>query len=189
MDQKRGKLIIIVAPSGSGKSTLINKLKKDFPSFEESISYTTRGKRKGDEEGVHYFFTTTQDFEERIKKDEFLEWAKVHSNYYGTSKEFVLNKLTSGKSILLDVDVQGALAIKKILPQDTSTIFIEPPSIKELEERLIKRGLDSIEIIQERLKNAEKELKLKDKFDYKVLNDDLEKAYKRLNELIKKIGT
>ncbi len=182
-----GKIIIIVAPSGTGKSTLISRLKEDFPSLHESVSYTTRKRRPKEIHGVHYFFINKDEF--LIKKDqnEFLEWALVHQDYKGTSKEFVESKVSEGKSLLFDLDVQGADSFKKYFRSNAIVIFIEPPSLKELEVRLRSRGTESDDVILLRLENARKELSRKNDYDYCIKNDELEKAYRDLNLIVTEI--
>lgn len=183
----RGKLIVIVAPSGAGKSTLISRLKNDYPDLLESTSYTTRPRREGEIHGQHYFFVSKEEFIERRDQGEFFEWAVVHSNLYGTSKIFVEEKLSEGKSLLFDLDVQGADSLKKHFNDEANIIFIAPPSIEELGNRLRKRGTETEEVILERLKNAERELKRKEDYDHWVLNDDLEKAYVKLRDIFKSV--
>lgn len=173
-------MIVICAPSGTGKSTLLNRLKADIPDLVWSVSCTTRPIRQGEVHGKDYFFIKKDSFEEQIKADEFIEWAKVHSNYYGTSKRFVTEGLLNNWDMLFDLDVQGADEMKRIYGSEAQVIFIEPPSIEELEKRLIARGTDSLEVIQERIKNARKELQNKDKYDHLVLNDDVDKATENL---------
>ncbi len=174
---KRGKIVVIVAPSGTGKSTLIKKLMQEITSLKWSVSCTTRPKRTGEKEGEDYFYITTRDFEKRIENNEFIEWAKVHSNYYGTSKEFVEAGLNAGDHLLFDLDVQGCDSIKEIYGDEANVIFIEPPSVEVLKERLTGRGTDNIDVINERLQNSIKELKRKDDYDFNVVNDEIEKAY------------
>ncbi|MFZ4714682.1 MAG: guanylate kinase [Bacteriovoracaceae bacterium] len=184
---KKGKLIVIVAPSGTGKSTLIERLKSDFPMLSWSVSCTTRNMRPGEVNGVNYHFITKEDFEHRIKKDEFVEWALVHSNYYGTSKAFVQAGLDQGLHLLFDIDVQGADNIKKAFGHNAHVIFIEPPSVDELKARLLKRATDPLHIIEERVNNAVKELERKGDFDHLVMNDDMDLAYKKLHTIFTKI--
>ncbi len=180
-------MIVICAPSGTGKSTLLNRLKADIPDLVWSVSCTTRPIRQGEVHGKDYFFIKKDSFEEQIQGDEFIEWAKVHSNYYGTSKRFVTEGLLNNWNMLFDLDVQGADAMKKIYGSEAQVIFIEPPSIEELEKRLIARGTDSLEVIQERVKNARKELQNKNKYDHLVLNDDVDKAYEKLKAIVERI--
>jgi len=187
MNNKRGKIIIIVAPSGAGKSTLISRLKEDFPELKESISNTTRAKRKGEVDGKSYFFISKEEFEKKIKEEEFIEWATVHSNYYGTSKKFVKEGLAQGDILLFDLDVQGARAMRSEFGDEAAIIFVEPPSLEELEKRLRQRGTDKEEIIKERIENARKELLLKDSFDFLILNDDLERSYQELFNIVRSI--
>lgn len=180
-------MIVICAPSGTGKSTLLNRLKADIPDLVWSVSCTTRPIRQGEVHGKDYFFIKKDSFEEQIKADEFIEWAKVHSNYYGTSKRFVTEGLLNNWNMLFDLDVQGADEMKRIYGSEAQVIFIEPPSIEELEKRLIARGTDSLEVIQERIRNARKELQNKDKYDHLVLNDDVDKAYGKLKTIVERI--
>lgn len=184
---KRGKIIVIVAPSGTGKSTLIKQLVDDFNVLEWSVSCTTRPRRNGETNGVDYHFMTEKEFLARKENDEFIEWAKVHSNYYGTLKKFVDEGLESGKILLFDLDVQGCDQMKKIYGTEAQVIFIEPPSVDELEKRLLKRATDNRAVIEERLNNAKEELKRKNDFDHLVTNDDFNRAYKDLNTVVKTI--
>lgn len=184
---KKGKLIVIVAPSGTGKSTLIERLSKDFPNLKWSVSCTTRPIRPGEVNNVNYTFISKEEFEKKIKEDAFIEWAQVHSNYYGTLKSFVTEGLDRGEFLLFDIDVQGADNIKKYFGSDAEVIFIEPPSVEELEKRLNKRATDAKEVIALRVENAKKELLRKNDFDYLVMNDDVEAAYQKLKNIITKI--
>ncbi len=183
MKKERGLLIVISAPSGTGKTTLCHMLLKEFENMEFSISYTTRPPRKGEVNGRDYFFIDRDTFEKMIEENEFLEWAEVYGNLYGTSKSQVLKALESGKDILLDIDVQGALQVKKNLPESV-LIFILPPSLKELERRLRKRGTDSEKTIERRLKIAREEIKKSIYYDYIVINDILEVAFNKLESII-----
>lgn len=188
--KKPGKLFIISAPSGAGKSTLIRQVLRRFDMLSYSISHTTRAPRKNEIHGQDYFFITSEEFEEKIDKGDWLEWAKVHDNYYGTSKDFVNNTLAKGQSLILDIDVQGA---KQILAAgiDAVTIFIMAPSFEILAQRLKDRGTDAQAVIEKRLENARQEIEQKDLYQYCVVNDDLDKAIESLcrifeNEILNK---
>ena len=183
----RGKAFVFISPSGGGKSTLLKKLRADFPQFKESISCTTRSPRAGEQHGVQYFFIAKGDFEQKIARGDFIEWAKVHENYYGTSKEFVETELRNGSIVLLDIDVQGADAVKRIFGDDAHAIFIAPPSFDVLETRLRARGTDSEETIAVRLKNAKGEMARQNDYDYCLINDDLESAYRKLRAQVEKV--
>ncbi|MFA6236684.1 MAG: guanylate kinase [Bacteriovorax sp.] len=189
MNKKKvaGKLIVIVAPSGTGKSTMIKRLKEDFPSIVESVSYTTRPKRPGEVDGKSYFFIPREEFLKMRERDEFLEWAEVHGNFYGTSKKFVEDSLEEGKHLLFDLDVQGTDSIKSYFGDQANVVFISPPSVEELEKRLRHRGTENTQVINLRLMNAQKELLRKNDFDFLIYNDDIENAYKRLSEITQKI--
>jgi guanylate kinase len=180
-------MIVICAPSGTGKSTLLNRLKADIPDLKWSVSCTTRPMRTGEVHGKDYYFIKPESFEKQIQAEEFIEWAKVHSNYYGTSKRFVTEGLLNNWKMLFDLDVQGADAMKKIYGDQAQVIFIEPPSIEELEKRLITRGTDAMEVIRERINNARKELEHKQKYDHLVLNDDVNTAYEKLKAVVQRI--
>ncbi len=184
---KRGKIIIIVAPSGTGKSTLLERLKVDIPLLKWSVSSTTRPIREGEIDGEDYFFIPEAEFLDLKDKGEFVEWAKVHSNYYGTSKSFINQGLERGENLLFDLDVQGCDAMKEIYGNEANVIFIEPPSVEELEKRLLGRATDAPEVIQERLQNAKNELLRKNDYDYNIVNDDIERAYQDLNKTVKQI--
>jgi guanylate kinase len=183
----KGKLIVIVAPSGTGKSTMIKRLKEDFPSLHESVSYTTRKIRPGEIHGKSYFFIEREEFIKKREANEFLEWAEVHGNFYGTSKFFVEDSLNEGKHLLFDLDVQGTDSMKKYFGAVANAIFISPPSVEELEKRLRNRGTENTQVINLRLLNAQKELLRKEDFDFLIYNDDIEHAYQRLFNITKKI--
>jgi guanylate kinase len=182
-----GKMIVICAPSGTGKSTLLNRLKQEHPELEWSVSCTTRGVRDGEVNGRDYHFLAVDDFKKQRDDGWFIEWAMVHSNYYGTSRKFVDEGLRRGKKMLFDLDVQGADEMKKIYGDEAKVIFIEPPSVEELEKRLRVRGTDSDKVIQERVDNARSELARKTDYDYLILNDEVERAYGRLRSIVQKI--
>lgn len=181
---KKGKFIVISGPSGVGKGTICNKLFKELNAWY-SVSTTTRNPREGEVDGVNYFFITKEEFLEKIEAGEFLEYNYYNENYYGTSKKIVLEKMEQGINVFSEVDVNGARNIKKIFP-DALLIYIAPPSMEELKQRLIGRGTDPIERINQRLAIAEEEMKQVDFYDYVVVNDDLEKATNQVKEIILK---
>ena len=158
VDKLNGKLLIMAAPSGTGKSILMAKLKEDFKDIRESISYTTRPKRKGELHGRHYFFVTPKEFEAMRRQGEFLEWAEVHGNFYGTSKQFVERQLQKGHFLLFDLDVQGVEAMKHHFGAKAIAVFIKPPSMEILRRRLQNRGTESEEDINVRMANAAQEM-------------------------------
>ena len=174
-----GKLFVISGPSGAGKGTLVARLLKDVPNAWLSISATTRAPREGETNGVEYWFMTREEFESEIEKGMFFEWACYNGNYYGTPKRPVLAHLNDGNPALLEIEVQGAAQIKEQMPESV-LIFIEPPSLEVLRERLIKRGTESMEVIEQRIENAKRELLCKDEYDFVLLNDDLEEASQTL---------
>lgn len=178
-------LIVVSAPSGAGKTTLCQKLLKDFPSLQLSISFTTRAPRGSEQEGVEYFFLSQEDFQRKIAQNELAEWAYVHGNYYGTSKNRIEEAFRSNQSVLLDIDVQGAKQLLKSYPKEAFLVFIAPPSLEILESRLRARGTDSEETIQKRLKNAKIEMSEKDDFHVVILNDSMDRAYQEFKNLLK----
>jgi len=180
-----GKLFVISAPSGAGKTTLIKKVLDRFESLSYSVSHTTRDPRGDEEDGLDYFFIDPVEFEKKIGLGHWLEWAKVHNNYYGTSRKFVRTCLERGQSLLLDIDVQGA---KQIMGTGMNlvTIFIMPPAFEVLSRRLENRGTDSKEVIARRLENAKIEIDQKDLYQYVVVNDDLDQALEKLCLIFKK---
>ena len=187
MNDKKGKLIVIVAPSGTGKSSLIVKLKKNFSQLNESVSFTTRAKRQKELDGVHYNFISRNEFESKILSSDFLEWALVHGEYKGTSKSFVESELNKGRHLLFDLDVQGADSMREIFKDDARIIFIRPPSLEELEKRLRDRKTDSEESIIMRLSNAKTELKRCHDYNYLVTNDDFDMAFSQLSIIVNEI--
>ena len=176
-------MFIIAAPSGAGKTTLCREVLKRFADMLYSISYTTRPLRNGEQEGVDYHFITAGDFKNGIATGKWAEWALVHGNYYGTSVNFLDNGLAEGRDILLDIDVQGTRQIIEHYP-DSVAIFILPPSLEVLEQRLIARGTDSTENISVRLQNAKKEMAHQDLFHHTIVNDELSKAISELISII-----
>ena len=180
----KSKLIVFSAPSGAGKSSLIkNIVEKSTGDIELSISATTRPPRDGEEHGRDYFFISDEEFNELRRSDSFIEHANVHGYQYGTLKSFVDEKIQNGISIILDIDVQGFNLIKNAIEHNLS-IFIIPPSIKELRKRLTSRGLDSSDVIEKRLLNAKTELKYAEQYDYIVLNDLFENTLSELVSII-----
>jgi len=175
---------IISAPSGSGKSTLTNELLKLVPNLVFSISYTTRSRRGSEQDGKHYHFVTMETFERMVHDGEFLEHAKVHGNCYGTSRGSLREAGKSGQDLLLDIDVQGAAQIKKNLT-DAISIFVLPPNRTKLEWRLRNRGEDGEDVIQRRLQDASREIQEYDKYDYVLINDELEKSIERLEAIVR----
>ena len=178
-----GQLIIITAPSGAGKTTLIKKLLKD-DNYKLSVSYTTRSPRKGEINGVDYNFITDDEFLQKKDSDFFAEWALVHNHYYGTSKEDSYELIKTGKTVIFDVDYQGALNLQRTMP-DALSIFILPPSLEILKKRLVNRKTDSQEVIDLRIKNAQKEIYYSKHFDYLLINDKIDEAFKSLKDIIK----
>jgi len=181
-------LFIIAAPSGGGKTTLCREVRKRFSDMLYSVSYTTRKLRDGEREGVDYYFIDKNDFENGIAAGEWAEWALVHGNYYGTSGDFLDKGLADGRDILLDIDVQGT---RQILEHYTNSvaIFILPPSLEVLQQRLKARGTDSADSIAVRLKNAEKEMSQQDLYHHLIVNDQLSKAVPELISIIENYRT
>ena len=189
----RPLLILVSAPSGAGKSTLCDRLIAEFPQMVYSVSCTTRAPRGDEKDGVHYYFLSKREFKERIKNEEFLEYAKVHGNYYGTLEDTVLYSMEEGSHVLLDIDVQGARQIREAIlrfdPRNPvrngfTDIFISPPSMEELEQRLRGRGTDDEKVIRKRLQNAEAEMGCAAEYTYRIVNGELEKAYSQLRDVI-----
>ena len=180
-------LILISAPSGSGKTTLCKALQNEIPQINWSISYTTRKIRKMEKNGDDYHFISELEFKNLVNQSFFAEWEKVHGCYYGTSKKSIDKIIHNNEMLLLEMDVKGALAIKKLYPNKTFSIFISPPSIEHLRKRLQKRGTDSKYRINIRLQRFKEEMKYVSKFDLNLLNDHLEKAKKQLIDTIFKI--
>lgn len=174
----QGKLIIFSAPSGSGKSTIIHKLMSEYDlQGRFSISATSRKPRGSEQDGVEYYFLTEEDFRKRIGEGDFLEYEEVYPGcFYGTLRSEVDRTLDRGENVILDIDVQGGLNVKKIYGKRALTLFIQPPSIERLRERLERRGTDAPEVIERRLAKAETELSFAPKYDAVVVNDDLEEA-------------
>lgn len=182
---EKGLLIIISGPSGVGKGTIRKALfKRKGHNLDFSVSMTTRQAREGEVEGVDYYFVTNEVFEQNLKQNNLLEYAKFVNNYYGTPKNKVLEKLEEGKEVVLEIEVQGALQVKAKMP-DAVFIFIAPPSWKALESRLINRGTETSDIIMQRLQKARSELNLASAYDYIVVNDEVENAVDRIMAIIR----
>jgi len=174
---------VISSPSGGGKSTIIKSLLKHNNNLEYSVSMTTRQPREGELHGQAYWFTSKPEFESKIKENAFLEWAEVHGSYYGTLRETIDAELEAGRSVILDIDVQGGLAVKKKMPEAVM-IFILPPSMAVLEQRLRDRNTESEDTLHIRLKNAVDEMAVADQYNYRVVNDRLETAIRDVQEII-----
>ena len=176
MVEKNGVVLVLSGPSGAGKSSLINKISDDIGAYYFSISTTTRPIREGEEDGVHYHFVSKEEFEKDIAEDNFLEHALVHGNYYGTSLKPVKKALSEGKLVIFDIDVQGNMAVNNRLGDITTSVFITPPTLSELKNRLEKRSTDSKEVIDGRIKMARREIQRISEYDYLVINDELDVA-------------
>ena len=189
----RPLMIVVSAPSGAGKSTLCDRLVAEFPRIVYSVSCTTRAPRGQEQDGKHYYFLSKKEFKARVKSGEFLEHAKVHGNFYGTLEDTVLFAMEEGHHVLLDIDVQGAQQLRGSLERldprhpirrGFLDIFISPPSFEELERRLRGRGTDKEDVIRKRLENAKTEMAHAADYTYRVINDDLERAYANLKTII-----
>jgi guanylate kinase len=187
--------LVVSAPSGAGKSSLCKRLVETFPQMIYSISCTTREPRGNEQDGVHYHFLSEEEFCTRIKRDEFLEHALVHGNRYGTLKQTVVDALSQGLDIIMDIDVQGAKQIRlaceemdedNVIKQSLVDIFIAPPSMEELQRRLCGRATDRVEVIEKRMRNATEEMKHQPYYQYTVVNDEFEKAVDELQKIIER---
>lgn len=181
---EQGRLIVISGPSGAGKGTIIKQVMEQWPAAEFSVSMTTRAKREGEEEGVHYYFRSKEEFEETVAGNGFLEWANVFGNYYGTPKAPVAARLAEGRDIILDIDIQGGMNVKRTMPE-AELIFILPPSLAELRRRLSGRGTDEPDVIEARLSKAAAEIAGAREYDYTVVNDDLDTAVAQVMTIIR----
>lgn len=178
-----GKLFVISGSSGVGKGTIIKEFLKRNGDFKLSVSCTTRKPREGEIHGTNYFFLSKEEFKASIEKGEFLEWAEFSENMYGTQRPYVDKKLAQGKNLILEIDTQGALKVKKIMPEAT-LIFILPPSFEELETRLRGRHTETEEAIQKRLKSTKMEMENSKFFDFQIINDDIENAVRQLEKIM-----
>ncbi len=185
MANNKAKLYVFSAPSGSGKTTIVRDVLKNFSEFVFSVSATTRKRRSTEKEGVDYYFISEDEFKKKIDNGEFVEWEKFYDYYYGTIKSLVDGNLAKGLSTVFEVDVKGAISIKKVY-KNSVLIFIAPPSIDVLKDRLIKRNTETDEDLEKRIERAEMELSFKDQFDYVVSNVNLEEAKKEVKKIIEK---
>jgi guanylate kinase len=179
-----GTLYIVAAPSGAGKTTLVRMLLAEDSDIQLSISYTTRAPRPGETDGCEYHFTSVDCFRQMIAADDFLEWAEVHGNFYGTSKKWIADQLSAGRDVLLEIDWQGAQQVRKLFPEPVG-IFILPPSMDELERRLTGRGTDSSDVIARRLAAAQAEMRHAGEFDYVIINNQLPEALADLRAVVR----
>jgi len=186
LTQQKGKIIVISAPSGAGKTTIVKKILKDFPEIVFSISATTRPRRDIETNGREYFFLSESEFRKKIENDEFIEWEKFYDYYYGTYKSFIEGNIDSGKPVLLELDVKGALTIKRLYPY-AHLIYISPPSFEELVKRLRQRQTENETDFIKRINRAKMELSLKEEFDYIIDNVEIDTAIAETKSLIKKI--
>ena len=188
-----GVALFVSGPSGAGKTTVCDKLLEKNENLHFSISCTTRKPRKGEKDGVDYYFISVEEFKERVDNDEFLEYAEVHDFYYGTLKSEVTDLIQDGKDVLVDIDVQGMRQVRKTLESDetlrncSTFVFIAPPSYTELEKRLRNRATESEEVVVKRMLNARKELKAWNEYEYLVINDEVDKAVRRLESIIESV--
>jgi guanylate kinase len=180
----RKGIVVISAPSGSGKTTIYREILKRNPQLRFSVSYTTRRRRESETDGRDYFFVDRGTFERMAREGRFVEWASVHGELYGTERKQLDDCLADGKTLLLDVDVQGAMNVMREFPE-AITIFIEPPNLEELERRLRRRGTESDESIRRRLEGAKRELAYRNNFQYIVVNDQLNESIQKLENIIK----
>lgn len=184
MGEATSKLFVVSGPSGAGKGTLVARVRAELPNLGLTVSATTRSPRAGEVDGTSYYFLTPDEFQRRVDAGEFIEWAHVHGNCYGTLKSEVERNLSAGSSLILEIDVQGALQVRERMPEAV-LIFIKPPSLEVLAERLRGRGTETEESLALRLANAERELALIDRYEEVVVNDNLDEAVRALIGIIK----
>lgn len=180
---KKGILIVVSGFSGAGKGTLMKALLNNYDNYALSISATTRNPREGEVDGREYFFKTVEDFEKMIAKDELIEYAKYVNNYYGTPRAYVEEQLASGKDVILEIEIQGALKVKEKFP-DTLLLFVTPPNAKILKDRLVGRGTETMEVIDSRMRRAAEEAEGMEAYDYLIINDDLDTCVKEMHAII-----
>jgi len=182
--RRRGLMLVLSSPSGAGKSTIARNILENVPGFELSVSVTTRSRRPSEIAGVHYHFISQRDFEMRRDGGELLEWAQVHGNFYGTPRGPVEQALAAGRDMLFDIDWQGAEQLRQKMPEDIVSIFVLPPTMKELLSRLKRRAEDPDDVIATRLANARSEIEQWRNYDYVIVNDDLNRAYDSVRSII-----
>lgn len=182
-EKNKGNLIVVSGPSGSGKDSIINNLTKYNNNFWVSVSMTTREKRVNEKEGINYFFVTEEEFKDNIKNNNLLEYTNYNGHYYGTPKSHIMEKLNAGIDVILVIEIEGAINVKELIP-DTICIFILPPSMSELKRRLINRNTENKDKIIKRFKTAYKEINEITKYNYVVINDDLDEATIKLNSIL-----
>lgn len=180
---KKGILIVVSGFSGSGKGTLMKELLKKYDNYALSISATTREPREGEADGREYFFKSVEEFEKMIAQEELIEYAKYVNNYYGTPKEYVSQQLASGKDVVLEIEIQGALKVKEKFP-NTLLLFVTPPDVQTLRQRLVGRGTETMEVIESRMKRAAEEAEGMGRYDYLIINDDLDTCVDDMHEII-----
>ena len=183
MNHNRGILIVVSGFSGAGKGTLMKRLLETYDNYALSVSATTRSPRPGEIDGKEYFFKSVDEFEKMIAQDELREDAKYVNNYYGTPKDYVMQQLEAGKDVILEIEIQGALKVREKYP-DTLLLFVTPPSAKELKERLVGRGTETMDVIESRMKRAVEESEGVEAYDYLIINDDLETCVKEMHHVI-----
>ena len=180
----KGILIVVSGFSGAGKGTLMKELLTRYPdTYALSISATTRAPREGEVDGREYFFVSKDEFEKMIAKDKLIEYAKYVENYYGTPRDYVENKLEEGRDVILEIEIQGALNIKKLFP-DTLLLFVTPPNAEELKKRLVGRGTETMDVIESRMNRACEEAEGMDRYDYLIVNDDLDECVEEMHRII-----
>lgn len=181
--KRKGILIVISGFSGAGKGTLVKQLMKTYDNYALSISMTTRAPRVGESDGVEYFFSTRENFEKKIAEDGLIEYAEYCGNYYGTPKSYVEQQLLAGKDVILEIEIQGALKVKEKLPQ-TLLLFVTPPNATVLKERLVGRGTETMEVIEQRMNRAVEESQGIEAYDYLVINDDLQTCTEEIHQIV-----
>ena len=181
--KKKGILIVVSGFSGSGKGTLMKALLGQYDNYALSVSATTRSPREGEVDGREYFFKTVEEFEKMIAKEELIEYARYVNNYYGTPRTYVEEQLNAGKDVILEIEIQGALKVKEKFPE-TLLLFVTPPSAEELRKRLVSRGTESLEVIEQRLKRAAEEAEGMEAYDYLIINDDLQTCVEEMHRII-----